>query len=137
MRKDVQLNAMEKDIEKALKRAIIGSGLSYYRLGLETGVSDRGISWFIQGKRTLRLDIAAKLAAYLELELTPVNPAERKGEPVKTETQKVQSDAESYRLQQAANILRKAGYVELPDGSGFVLPTDDRVKKPNHGKKGG
>ncbi len=68
----IQLDGMSKDIEKALKDAIVRSGLTYYRLGLETGVSQHGIAWFVRGKRTLRLDIAAKLAKRLGLELTPV-----------------------------------------------------------------
>lgn len=73
----IQLGCMSKDIEKALKRAIVQSGLTYYRLGLETGVSQHGIAWFVQGKRTLRLDIAAKLAKRLELELTPVKAGKK------------------------------------------------------------
>ena len=68
---------MSKNIEKTLKDAIVRSGLTYYRLGLETGVNQRGIAWFVQGKRTLRLDIAAKLAKRLELELTPVKAGKK------------------------------------------------------------
>ncbi len=69
MNNTIQLVTMTKDIEKALKDAIVRSGLTAYRLSKDTGLSQYSIGWFVQGKRTLRLDIAAKLAKRLGLEL--------------------------------------------------------------------
>ena len=75
---DVQLCIMNKDVEKTLKAAIVESGLSVYRLAMDAGVNQHSIAWFVEGKRTLRLDTASKIAKRLGLELTPVEPG-RKG----------------------------------------------------------
>ena len=56
----------------ALKNAIEASGMSIKSLERETGVSRQSIMHFMRGTRTLRLDIADKLAAYFGLELRPV-----------------------------------------------------------------
>lgn len=69
---------MNKDVEKTLKAAIVESGLSVYRLAMDAGVNQHSIAWFVEGKRTLRLDTASKIAKRLGLELTPVEPG-RKG----------------------------------------------------------
>lgn len=66
-----QLPTMGKDIEQSLRDSINQSGLSHYRLWKDTGVDNRSIGRFVDGERTLRLDIAAKLAKRLGLELKP------------------------------------------------------------------
>ena len=60
---------MNTELEKTLKRAITESGVSHYRLGLDCGISPRSIGRFIQGTRTLRLDIAGRIAKRLGLSL--------------------------------------------------------------------
>ena len=62
-----------------LRRTILDSietGRTTYKgLGRDTGVSRMSIVRFAAGKRSLRLDMADKLAAYFELALT----SQRKG----------------------------------------------------------
>lgn len=62
---------MSKDIEQSLRDSINQSGLSHYRLWKDTGVDNRSIGRFVDGERSLRLDVAAKLAKRLGLELKP------------------------------------------------------------------
>jgi plasmid maintenance system antidote protein VapI len=57
-------------ITTALRRAILKSGVPYLRLERETGVARRSIVRFVRGERSLRLDMADRLAAYFGLELT-------------------------------------------------------------------
>jgi len=59
-----------KDIEGQLRRAILKSEMSRYRLSKLTGVSDGVLSNFVNGKRTVTLTTAAKLAKALGLELS-------------------------------------------------------------------
>jgi transcriptional regulator with XRE-family HTH domain len=57
------------DIEARLRQAVIDSGLPYLALARETGVARMSIQRFALGRRTIRLDVAAKLATYFGLEL--------------------------------------------------------------------
>lgn len=68
----------EQPITEALKSAIEASGMSIKALERETGVSRQSMMHFMRGSRTLRLDIADKLANYFNLELIPQS-AKRKG----------------------------------------------------------
>jgi plasmid maintenance system antidote protein VapI len=52
-----------------LRRAIVQSGTPYKALERETGVARSSIQRFIDGRRSLRLDLADRLAAYFRLEL--------------------------------------------------------------------
>ncbi|HJZ58788.1 MAG TPA: helix-turn-helix transcriptional regulator [Gemmataceae bacterium] len=54
---------------EALRRAIRDSGLPYLQLEQATGVHRASISRFMTGERSLRLDVADKLADYLGLKL--------------------------------------------------------------------
>jgi hypothetical protein len=56
-------------ITDALRRAIAESGLSYKSLSRETGVARASIQRFIDGRQSLRLDKADRLAAYFGLEV--------------------------------------------------------------------
>jgi plasmid maintenance system antidote protein VapI len=56
-------------IADALRRMIAESGMSYSALERETGVARASVMRFISGERTLRLDMADRLAAFFELEL--------------------------------------------------------------------
>jgi len=59
------------NIERQLKRAVLDSGLSRYRLAKLSGLSQAQLSYFVNGKRSLTLPAAAKLAEALGLELRP------------------------------------------------------------------
>ena len=59
------------DIEKRLKQALIESKVSRYRIAKESGLTESQLSYFVNGKRTLTLPAAAKLAKVLGLELKP------------------------------------------------------------------
>jgi transcriptional regulator with XRE-family HTH domain len=60
-----------KDIEAQLKQAIKRSKMSRYRIAKESGLTESQLSYFVNGKRTLTLPAAAKLAKVLKLELKP------------------------------------------------------------------
>ena len=61
--------AKKKDIEQTLRQALLDSGLSIYRLSKETGVSQPQLCRFVNGRRGITLETAARLAAALDLEL--------------------------------------------------------------------
>jgi transcriptional regulator with XRE-family HTH domain len=54
---------------EALRQAIVASNVPLLRLERETGVSRMSVSRFVRGVRSLRLDVADKLADYFDLEL--------------------------------------------------------------------
>ena len=60
-------NMTDMPFTEALQQAIRDSGLPYLQLEQETGVHRASISRFMSGERSLRLDVADKLAAYLGL----------------------------------------------------------------------
>ena len=61
-----------KDIETQLREAIQGSGMSCYEIAKRAGVTNSQLSLFINGRRSLTLTSAAKIARVLGLELRPV-----------------------------------------------------------------
>ena len=58
-------------IADTLKAAIESSGLPFLTLEQRTGVTRQSLMSFVKGERTLRLDMADKLATYFGLELQP------------------------------------------------------------------
>ena len=58
--------------------SIAASGMSIKALERDTGVARQSMMHFMRGTRTLRLDIADKLAAYFELSVVPAPPMKRK-----------------------------------------------------------
>jgi plasmid maintenance system antidote protein VapI len=56
-------------ISDLLRRTIAESGISYNALQRGTGVTRASIMRFVNGERTLRLDMADRLAAFFGLEL--------------------------------------------------------------------
>jgi plasmid maintenance system antidote protein VapI len=56
-------------ITDALRRAIVESGTSYKALSRETGVARASIQRFVDGRQSLRLDMADRLAAFYRLEV--------------------------------------------------------------------
>jgi plasmid maintenance system antidote protein VapI len=63
--------APKKHIAEQLRKAILDSGISGYRLSRDAGVPQAVLSHFLRGKRSITIDTAAKLAAFLGLELRP------------------------------------------------------------------
>jgi plasmid maintenance system antidote protein VapI len=61
-----------RPIGEILRVAIQESGLSLQRLSELTGVERASLSRFVRGERTLRLDMAERLATYFGLELRPI-----------------------------------------------------------------
>ena len=69
-------------LSEPLRRAIVESGIPYLQLQEQTGIERSSISRFVTGKRSLRLDLADKLAAYFGLTLSAPKAANRrKGRP--------------------------------------------------------
>jgi len=65
----------DPDIAEQLRQAILQADVSRYALSGISGVAQAVLSRFVNGKRTITLDTAAKLAAALGLRL--VEDAER------------------------------------------------------------
>lgn len=65
-------------ITDLLRKAIVESGVPLLTIEQATGVHRASISRFIRGERSIRLDVADKLAEYFGLELQ-AKPKEGKG----------------------------------------------------------
>jgi plasmid maintenance system antidote protein VapI len=64
-----------------LRRSIAESGVSYKALSRETGLARASLQRFADGRQSLRLDLADRLAAYFGLVLVGAKPSKsRKGE---------------------------------------------------------
>jgi plasmid maintenance system antidote protein VapI len=57
-------------ITEVLIKAIVKSGVSYKALSRETGVARASIQRFVDGRQSIRLDMADRLAAYFGLKLS-------------------------------------------------------------------
>jgi len=69
---------MSKNIEQKLREAILKSKMSRYKISHLSGVGEAQLSLFVNGKRTLTLPVAAKIAEVLGFELVP-KKTKRKG----------------------------------------------------------
>jgi plasmid maintenance system antidote protein VapI len=58
-------------ITDPLRRAIVESGASYKSLSRDTGVTRASIQRFVDGRSSLRLDMADRLADHFDLVLLP------------------------------------------------------------------
>lgn len=58
-----------KTLTDSLRDAIVKSGMTHYRIGLESGVAPAQIDRFVSGERDLRLESASRIAQVLRLEL--------------------------------------------------------------------
>lgn len=68
-----------KTLSSVLRSAILESGLPLQRIADATGVQRASLSRFVRGERTLRLDMADKLAHYFKLTLRPKTKPTKKG----------------------------------------------------------
>jgi plasmid maintenance system antidote protein VapI len=57
-------------ITDVLRRVIVESGISYKALSRETGVARASIQRFVDGRQSIRLDMADRLAVYFGLKLS-------------------------------------------------------------------
>lgn len=64
----------KSDIESQLRKAIIESPMSRYKIAGKSKVGEAQLSLFVNHKRTLTLASAAKVADVLGLELMPKEP---------------------------------------------------------------
>jgi transcriptional regulator with XRE-family HTH domain len=71
---------MSKDIEKKLLNAIRDSKMSRAEISRLSGTSEAALSLFVNGKRTLTLTSAAKIAKTLGLELKKKNKKDKESE---------------------------------------------------------
>jgi plasmid maintenance system antidote protein VapI len=67
----------QRTMTEALKRAIAASGMAHIAIERATDVKRASIMRFMRGERSLRLDLADRLAEYFGLELRPAR--RRKG----------------------------------------------------------
>jgi plasmid maintenance system antidote protein VapI len=58
-----------KTISEVIRQAILDSGLPLQQIAERAGVERASLSRFVRGERSLRLDMADRLAAYFGLEL--------------------------------------------------------------------
>jgi plasmid maintenance system antidote protein VapI len=65
-------------ITDVLRQAIADSGLSFKALERETGVVRQSLMKFARGERSLRLDMADKLAVFFGVEVTRRQVTQRK-----------------------------------------------------------
>lgn len=68
-----------RTMTEVLRQALIDSELPLLVLQRETGLKRASLRWFINGERSLRLDMADKLASYFGLELGPASEPKQKG----------------------------------------------------------
>lgn len=61
-----------KTMTDQLKQAVADSGQTLYRVAKDSGVDYSVLIRFMAGERSIGLETAGKLAAYLGLELRPV-----------------------------------------------------------------
>ena len=65
-----------RGIESQLRQAIQESNMSRNQISIKSGVDPAQLCYFVQGKRTLTLKSAEKIARFLELELKPIKKGE-------------------------------------------------------------
>ena len=69
----------KQPMTEALKIAIETSGLTFKALERETGVTRQSLMAFMKGQRTLRLDMADRVANYFGLIVCSESKPKRKG----------------------------------------------------------
>jgi len=67
----------QSPITDVLKQAVVESGISYKSLSRQTGVARASIQRFIDGRQSIRLDVADRLAVFFGLAVVSGTGAER------------------------------------------------------------
>jgi ribosome-binding protein aMBF1 (putative translation factor) len=62
-----------------IRRAILDSGVSRYRIAKDTGIAESVLSRFMHGQIGFTLETLDKLGDYLQFDLTAHGPKPRKG----------------------------------------------------------
>jgi transcriptional regulator with XRE-family HTH domain len=60
-----------RTISETIRQAVVDTGLPLQQVAEAAGVDRASLSRFVRGERSLRLDIADRLAEFLGLELRP------------------------------------------------------------------
>jgi plasmid maintenance system antidote protein VapI len=63
------MNKPKPTITVVLRNTVVESGITYKALSRETGVARASIQRFVDGRQSIRLDMADRLAEYFGLEL--------------------------------------------------------------------
>lgn len=71
--------ANKQPMSDALKKAIELSGMTFKALERETGVTRQSLMSFMKDERTLRLDMADRVANYFKLTVATASKPKRKG----------------------------------------------------------
>jgi plasmid maintenance system antidote protein VapI len=66
-----------KTMTEVLREAVHATGLPLLQVAEAAGIERASLSRFMAGKRTLRLDMADRLATYFGLELKPIKKRSR------------------------------------------------------------
>jgi plasmid maintenance system antidote protein VapI len=66
-----------ESLSEVLRRTIAESGNSYKALARETGVARASIQRFVDGRQSIRLDMADRLARFLGLVFMPATQSKR------------------------------------------------------------
>jgi predicted transcriptional regulator len=103
---------MSKDIQEQLREATRKSELSCYRISQLADVTESQLSYFLNHKRSLTLDSAAKLAEILGLEL---KKGEGFGVHKMTGRKKQKSEKIQLRISQRLKTLRKTEILSQKD----------------------
>lgn len=73
----VTIDTMQ-NMSETLRQAVLDCGLPLLQIAAAAGVERASLSRFVRGERTLRLDMADRLAAYFKLELRPKGKKEER-----------------------------------------------------------
>ena len=69
----------KKEISEELREVILAADKSRYRIAKETGLTEAGLSRFVNGVSGLSLDSIDKIGEFLDLEIGKKRPEKRKG----------------------------------------------------------
>jgi len=73
----MSISKPKSPITDVLKRAVVESGISYKALSRQTGVARASIQRFIDGRQSIRLDMADRLAVFFGLAVVAGSGAKR------------------------------------------------------------
>jgi integrase len=129
-------------ITETLQQAIIGSGMPLQARADVTGVERASLSRFVAGKRSLRLDMADKLAAYFKLEARRPRQARSEGDTKPGEPwgpfsrRRLRNPSRRWR-QSSARLPPYTPLFDVPEKLSKILSRDLRLAGiPKRGDRG-